>query len=113
MTNEPIFYRQLADHIGPFVRNIKSIYECDSLQNILIQFKNNPNWTAAHVAAELEIVECFENDNFMKEMENVLKEEELTPLHIACMVYFCVVYFSALVCYVKYSQLFNSSVKCF
>lgn len=81
------FFRQLASHIGPFAKYIKCIYNAEALQNILIQFKNNKKWTAAHVAAELEIVECFENDDFMKEMEGCLKDEEITPLHVACKVF--------------------------
>jgi len=77
-------FRQLADHLRPFVKYIESIYDVESLHNIILQFKNNPNWTASHVAAELEITECFENAEFMNEMENSLKSDDITPLHIAC-----------------------------
>ena len=69
------------------MKYIESIYDVESLHNIILQFKNNPNWTASHVAAELEITECFENAEFMNEMENSLKSDDITPLHIACKVW--------------------------
>ena len=76
----------MADKIGPFVKYIESVYNVEKLQSIIAQLKANPKWTAAHIAAELELVECFESAGFMKEMENHLSEEELTPLHLACKV---------------------------
>ena len=80
------------------MKHIPSIYDAELLHNILIQFTSNPKWTAAHVAAELEIIDCFENVNFMKEMESCLKDEEITPLHVACKV-FCYLAFSANICF--------------
>ena len=83
-----ILFRQLAVHLEPLVKNIPSVYEAELLHNILVQFENNPSWTASHVAAELEIVECFENVDFMKEAKSSLKEDGITPLHVACKVHF-------------------------
>lgn len=60
------------------------------LQKIVECFKENPTWTAAHVAAELEIIECFDNQEFMEEMVKHLSQEELTPLHLACKVISCI-----------------------
>eukprot|EP00795_Rhopilema_esculentum_P009111 gene9111-16770_t len=80
------FFLKMADKIGPFVKYIESVYNVEKLQSIIAQLKANPNWSAAHIAAELELVECFESAGFMKEMENHLSEEELTPLHLACKV---------------------------
>ena len=78
--------RQLADHLEPFVKHVASVYNADLLHDILIQFDKNPEWDASHVAAELEIIECFENADFMKEVEISLKDDGITPLHVACKV---------------------------
>eukprot|EP00794_Sanderia_malayensis_P008938 gene8938-9891_t len=75
---------QLAERLAPFIKNIESIYKQEILNDILECFRLQPSWTAAHVATELELIDCFDNDEFMKDMERHLSEEELTPLHIAC-----------------------------
>ena len=84
------------------MKYIESVYDVELLHNIILQFKNNPNWTASHVAAELEITECFENVDFMNEMENSLKSDDITPLHIACKVSHQLIR-SFLSCYVSIS----------
>ncbi|XP_069855610.1 85/88 kDa calcium-independent phospholipase A2 isoform X4 [Dipodomys merriami] len=77
-------FQQYSSQLPPFYESSTQVLQVDVLQQLTDLIRNHPSWSAAHLAVELGIRECFHHSRIISCANNTENEEGCTPLHLAC-----------------------------
>ncbi|XP_041611995.1 85/88 kDa calcium-independent phospholipase A2 isoform X2 [Vulpes lagopus] len=77
-------FQQYSSQLPPFYESSKHVLHTEVLQQLTDLIRNHPSWSAAHLAVELGIRECFHHSRIISCANNRENEEGCTPLHLAC-----------------------------
>ncbi|XP_020029207.1 85/88 kDa calcium-independent phospholipase A2 isoform X2 [Castor canadensis] len=77
-------FQQYSSQLPPFYESSTQILHVEVLQHLTDLIRNHPSWSAAHLAVELGIRECFHHSRIISCANSTENEEGCTPLHLAC-----------------------------
>ncbi|XP_049740377.1 85/88 kDa calcium-independent phospholipase A2 isoform X4 [Elephas maximus indicus] len=77
-------FQQYSSQLLPFYESSPQVLNVEVLQHLTDLIRNHPSWSAAHLAVELGIRECFRHSRIISCANSTEDEEGCTPLHLAC-----------------------------
>uniref|UniRef100_A0A2K6F0V3 85/88 kDa calcium-independent phospholipase A2 n=2 Tax=Propithecus coquereli TaxID=379532 RepID=A0A2K6F0V3_PROCO len=77
-------FQQYTSQLPPFYESSAQVMHTEVLQHLTDLVRNHPSWSAAHLAVELGIRECFHHSRVISCANSRENEEGCTPLHLAC-----------------------------
>nr|XP_060633015.1 85/88 kDa calcium-independent phospholipase A2 isoform X1 [Anolis sagrei ordinatus]XP_060633016.1 85/88 kDa calcium-independent phospholipase A2 isoform X1 [Anolis sagrei ordinatus]XP_060633017.1 85/88 kDa calcium-independent phospholipase A2 isoform X1 [Anolis sagrei ordinatus]XP_060633018.1 85/88 kDa calcium-independent phospholipase A2 isoform X1 [Anolis sagrei ordinatus] len=79
-----LYFEMYAKQLRPFYESYREPLSVETLQQLLDCFRSNPNWSMAHIAVELGLMESFRHNHILSCINSNSGENECTPLHLAC-----------------------------
>ncbi|XP_053082758.1 85/88 kDa calcium-independent phospholipase A2 isoform X4 [Acinonyx jubatus] len=83
-TDALVNFQHYSIQLLPFYESSSQVLHVEALQQLTDLIRSHPSWSAAHLAVELGIRECFHHSHIISCANSRENEEGCTPLHLAC-----------------------------
>uniref|UniRef100_UPI0029533DF2 85/88 kDa calcium-independent phospholipase A2-like n=1 Tax=Panthera onca TaxID=9690 RepID=UPI0029533DF2 len=83
-TDALVNFQHYSIQLPPFYESSSQVLHVEALQQLTDLIRSHPSWSAAHLAVELGIRECFHHSHIISCANSRENEEGCTPLHLAC-----------------------------
>ncbi|GAB5574247.1 85/88 kDa calcium-independent phospholipase A2 isoform X3 [Prionailurus iriomotensis] len=83
-TDALVNFQHYSIQLPPFYESSSQVLHVETLQQLTDLVRSHPSWSAAHLAVELGIRECFHHSHIISCANSRENEEGCTPLHLAC-----------------------------
>nr|KAF6453451.1 phospholipase A2 group VI [Molossus molossus] len=77
-------FQQYSSLLPPFYESSTHVLQVEVLQQLTDLIRSHPSWSAAHLAVELGIRECFHHSRIISCANSTESKEGCAPLHLAC-----------------------------
>uniref|UniRef100_A0A8C9K6Y1 85/88 kDa calcium-independent phospholipase A2 n=1 Tax=Panthera tigris altaica TaxID=74533 RepID=A0A8C9K6Y1_PANTA len=83
-TDALVNFQHYSIQLPPFYESSSQVLHVEALQQLTDLIRSHPSWSAAHLAVELGIRECFHHSHVISCANSRENEEGFSPLHLAC-----------------------------